>query len=76
MTNITLSIEDSVYRKMRKHSEIKWSVFVRKAITERIRDLDSLEHHRDRETILTMFASEDVLKKDWDNEEDERWNSV
>ena len=26
------------------------------------------------ESILTMLASEDVLKKEWDNKNDERWN--
>jgi hypothetical protein len=25
---------------------------------------------------LTLLASEDVLKKDWDNEADEQWNKV
>ncbi|MBI5002240.1 hypothetical protein HZC31_02555 [Candidatus Woesearchaeota archaeon] len=27
------------------------------------------------ETILTMLASEDVLKKDWDKKADEKWNN-
>lgn len=76
MTNITLSIEDSVYKKMRKHSEIKWSEFVRKAIKKRIDELNELDKHSDNESILTMLASEKVLKKDWDNEADERWNDV
>jgi len=76
MTNITLSIEDSVYKKMRMYSEIKWSEFVRKMITTRIEELEKLEHSKNREGILTMLASEDVLKKDWDNENDERWNNV
>ncbi len=76
MTNITLSIEESVYKKMQKHSEIKWSEFVRKSIKQRITELDSLEKSKRRESILTMLASEDVLKKEWDNKEDDRWNDV
>jgi len=76
MTNITLSVEDSVYKRMRKHSEIKWSEYVRKVIAKRLDELDSLDKHRDREGILTMLASEDVLKKDWDNESDSRWDNV
>ncbi len=28
------------------------------------------------ESIFTMLASEDVLKKEWDNENDERWNEL
>lgn len=76
MTNITLSIDDSVYKKMRKHSEIKWSEFVRKVIKKRIEELEDLENNKNKESILTMLASEDVLRKDWDNESDERWNDV
>ena len=76
MTNITLSIEDSVYKKMHEHSEIKWSEFVRKVIKKRLEELDSLNKRHDKESILTMLASEEVLKKDWDNEADERWNNV
>ena len=49
---------------------------VRKAIKKRLRELDILNKRPDQETILTMLASEDVLKKDWDNEADERWNNV
>jgi len=76
MTNITLSIDDVVYKKMRFHSEIKWSEFVRKSIKKRIEELESLETNPHHENILTMLASEDVLKKEWDNEADERWNNV
>ena len=76
MTNITLSIEDSVYKKMRQHSEIKWSEFVRRAIEYRIKELDTLAKHPQKESILTMLASEKVLAKEWNNEADERWNSV
>ena len=76
MTNITLSIEDEVYKKMKKYSEIKWSDFVRKIIKKRVEELEKLEKHPDKESILTMLASEEVLKKDWDNKLDERWNYV
>ena len=75
MTNITLSIDDEVYKKMRKYSEIKWSEFVRKIIKKRIEELETLKKSSS-ESILSMLASEDVLKKDWDNELDERWNNV
>lgn len=76
MTNITLSIDDDVYKRMRKHSEVKWSEFVRRVIQKRVEELDSLDKSADKESILTMLASEDVLKKEWDNEYDERWNNV
>lgn len=61
---------------MHQHSEIKWSEFVRKAIRHRIQELETLEKSENKESILTMLASEDVLKKEWDNEADERWNTL
>ena len=76
MTNITLSIDDEVYKKMRSYSEVRWSDFVRKVIKKRIDELESLDKNVDKESILTMLTSEDTLKKDWDNEEDEAWNNV
>lgn len=74
MTNITLSIEDSVYKKMRKHSEIKWSEFVRKVIEHRLKELEKLEDKS--ESILAMLSSEETLRKTWDNPYDERWDDV
>lgn len=76
MTNITLSIDDKIYVRMRRYSEIKWSEFVRKILEKRLDELDKLEDYKDSESIFTMLASENVLKKDWDNESDERWNNV
>ncbi|HLC22603.1 MAG TPA: hypothetical protein VJJ79_02410 [Candidatus Nanoarchaeia archaeon] len=76
MTNITLSIEEPVYKNMKKYSEVKWSEFVRKAIKRRIEELEQLEESTNKESILTMLASEHVLKKEWDNKADERWNNV
>ena len=71
MTNITLSIENSVYKQMRKHSEIKWSAVVRQSIKTYLLQLNHLETQIPRESFLTMLASEDVLKKDWESPEDE-----
>ena len=61
---------------MKKYSEIKWSEFVRKVIKKRLNELDRLEKIKDKESIFTMLASEETLKKDWDNKLDERWNNV
>ena len=61
---------------MKKYSEIKWSEFVRKAIKKRLEELEILDKDKKNDSILTMLASEDVLKKDWNNELDERWNDV
>jgi len=76
MTNITLSIEDGVYHEMKKHSEIKWSEFVRKAIKQRLEILKKIEGTGMEDSVMAMLASEDTLKKDWDNKADERWNQV
>lgn len=73
MTNVTLSINDETYKKMKEHSEIKWSEFIRKELEKRIKELESIEN---KESFFTMLASQQVLKKDWDNELDERWNDV
>lgn len=73
MTNITLSIRDDTYKKMKEYSEIKWSEFVRKQIEKRIEELNSIES---KESLYTMLASQEVLRKEWDNEIDEAWNNV
>lgn len=71
MTNITLSINDETYIKMKKYSEIKWSEYVRKAIESRIEELESIY-----ETKSLMNLSESVFKEEWDNEYDSRWDNV
>lgn len=40
MTNITLSIPDEVYARMKMHREIRWSEVVRRAIIEFIGKLE------------------------------------
>jgi metal-responsive CopG/Arc/MetJ family transcriptional regulator len=76
MTNITLSIEKSIYSKMKKFSEVKWSEFVRRSIKKRIAELEKIEKDRNSEGIFSMITSEDVLLKDWDNKADSRWDNV
>ncbi|MBI2148721.1 hypothetical protein HYU23_03505 [Candidatus Woesearchaeota archaeon] len=75
MTNITLSIEDKIYEKMRSYSEIKWSEFVRKSIKKRIEELEKLDSE-EKESLISMLVSEISLKEAWDNEYDERWDEV
>jgi len=72
MTNITLSIKDETYKKMKKYSEIKWSEFIRKQIEKRIILLESI----DDESRQVMLVSENILKKEWNNKEDEKWNKL
>ena len=63
MTNITLSINDEVYKKMKKFSEIRWSEYVRKCIKNKIEQIDKIEQEK-KESILNMLASEKALEKD------------
>jgi len=62
MTNITLSIDDEVYKKMRKYSEIKWSEFVRKCVQKRVEELESIKSN--------IYADQDLLAKNWLSVED------
>jgi hypothetical protein len=43
MTNITLSIPNELHRRMKTHSEIRWSEVVRKSLAEKVRLLDEME---------------------------------
>ncbi len=70
MTNITLSIPDELKKKMEKYPEIKWSQVARKAIEEKIRDLELLDEltknskltHKDAEEISKLIK-EEIAKK-------------
>lgn len=42
MVNMTLSIPEKLHRKMKELSEIKWSQVARRAIEERINDLEMM----------------------------------
>jgi len=43
MPNITISITEELYRKMKRYSEVKWSRVVRKALTDYVRRLEVRE---------------------------------
>lgn len=43
MTNITLAIPDELHKKMKQHSEIRWSEVVRKIIAEKVQTLETIE---------------------------------
>ncbi len=76
MTNITLSIENSVYKEMKEHSEIKWSEYVRKMIKNYLEKLKKVGNLAN-ESVLAMLASEKTLAKDWLSKEDEEaWKDL
>jgi predicted CopG family antitoxin len=67
MTNITLSIDDEVYNKMKSFSEVKWSEFVRKCIQQRVNELNKLK----------SYADETLLSENWLSKEDNSaWKSL
>jgi len=70
MTNITLSIEDETYKKMKLFSEIKWSEFVRKCIQKQIEQLQQIELS-DWEDFK-FLADEKLLSESWLSAEDEK----
>ena len=69
MTNITLSIEDETYKKMKKYSEIKWSEFVRMCIQKRIKELQKIEVSDWENT--KFLGDEKLLAESWLSKEDE-----
>lgn len=42
MPNITLSIPEELYRRMKRHPEVKWSEVARRAIAEYLRRLEGV----------------------------------
>ncbi|MBR9704125.1 hypothetical protein GOV12_01845 [Candidatus Pacearchaeota archaeon] len=69
MTNITLSIDENVYKKMKKFSEIRWSDYVRKCVKKRIEELESINSE--------IYADEELLSENWLSKEDnEAWKNL
>ena len=77
MTNITLSIDDAVYKKMKKHSEVKWSEFVRKIIENRIVQMEKFEKNITHYEKSHTLADQELLAQDWLSDEDnEAWKNL
>lgn len=53
MTNMTLSIPEELHKKMKKFSEIRWSELARRAIEQRVNDLE----------VMNKIASKSKLTK-------------
>ena len=70
MTNITLSIEDEIYKKMKRYSEIKWSEFVRKCVKKRVEELEKLD--KDDWENARFLGDEKLLSENWLSKEDEK----
>jgi len=62
MTNMTLSIPGELHKKMKKFTEIKWSEVARKAIEQRVNDLEVIEGIISK-SKLTKKDAEEISKK-------------
>jgi len=58
MTNITLMLPEELQKKMKKHSEIRWSEVIRQAIQKKIEDLELL----DKITSKSKLTNKDALE--------------
>ena len=56
MPNITLSVPPDLYRRMKKHPEIKWSEVARKAIAEYLAKIEAEE--LSSEEILSLLGED------------------
>ena len=62
MGNITLALPNELQNKMKRHSEIRWSEVIRKAIQKKIDDLELLDKLTEK-SKLTPKNVIDLSKK-------------
>ena len=67
MPNITLSIPEHLYKKMKKYPEIKWSVVIRRYIEEFINKLENI----DQEKTDDLLEELDSVRVELENISDE-----
>jgi predicted CopG family antitoxin len=58
MTNITLSVPDELHKRMKKHSEIRWSEVIRKSLAEKIADLEFMDKIASKNRLTPQDADE------------------
>lgn len=62
MVNITLSVPEGLHKKMKGFSEIRWSEVARKAIEQRVNDLEVMNKIASK-SKLTKKDAEELSKK-------------
>jgi hypothetical protein len=62
MTNVTLAIPEDLHKRMKKHSEIRWSEVIRKAISDKVDNLDMMDK-LSKNSKLTKEDIEEISKK-------------
>ncbi len=58
MPNITLAVPPELRRRMKAHPEIKWSEVVRRAIAQRIDDLEAMNAIAERSRLTLRDVAE------------------
>lgn len=58
MPNITLSLPEDIYRKMKNYSEIRWSEVIRKAIAEYLEKLEEIETEVSSKELLEELGED------------------
>lgn len=67
MTNITISIPEELYSKMKRYSEVKWSEVVRKALADYVGRLEIVEGgvaSSEKLALMLKDANLDVARVD------------
>ena len=62
MVNITLSVSEELHKKMKEMKEIRWSEIARRAIEQRINDLETMDRIASK-SKLTKKDVEEISKK-------------
>ena len=62
MTNLTLAVSEELHKRMKKFSEIRWSEVARKAIEQRVSDLEVMNQIASK-SKLTKKDVEEISKK-------------
>ena len=62
MPNVTLSIPIELHKKMKKHSDVRWSEIVRRSIAERVETLELMDKIASK-SKLTMEDIEEINEK-------------
>ncbi len=59
---MTLSIPEELHKKMKKHSDIRWSEIARRSIEQRINDLEAMEKITSK-SKLTQKDADEIAEK-------------
>jgi hypothetical protein len=56
MVSVTLAVTKEIKDKMKKHSEINWSEFIRKNIKKKIDEMEKINYIIEKEKEITQWA--------------------